>query len=599
MSMMNERAPDPGRASMQRLLHILATRRAAIAVMAAVILTLAGFAVWAAHTTYQSVNDVQRQTTLNDAFQDARHAVAQENLAARRYQLSPDREHIQEFRTARSGLDEALTTVRTHGSPGDISVTQTIQQQNDAAAGWFAKLPGYVINNDVNHVVGVTDGHLQPMFDSMTTTLNISGRAHRRAALASLSRSRSSEKVVVATTAITVALGMLLLASATAVMRYRERLERIRVREVDRLTRAALTDSLTGLGNHRAFEEDLQRDLAQAEQTGRPLTLALLDLDGLKQMNDAHGHQVGDECIRAVGTTLAAVGHGARGYRIGGDEFAVIVHGRRAIDTLYLVQHLETGISSNSGAWAVSASGGVAEANPMLGRDGLIRRADLALIQAKRTRRRCLVYNEALEPTLTTPDQIAEQRHTDALATALARAVDAKDAYTHSHCETVSELCGMIGQELGLTGPHIARLRLAGLLHDVGKIGITDTILRKPGPLTEDEFTVMKTHTRLGHAIVTAAERPIEAEWILHHHERIDGSGYPDGLSGADIPLESRIILVADAFEAITADRPYRMHRSADAAMAELERHTGTQFDPVCVAALSRVVRTTVEQQAA
>ena len=338
---------------MQRLLHILATRRAAIAVMAATILTLAGFAIWAARTTYQSVNDVQRQTALDGAFQDARHAIAQENLAARRYQLSPDREHIYEFRTARTELDESLATVRAQGSPGDISVAQTIQQQNDQAAGWFAKLPGYILSNDVMHVVGITDGRLQPMFDSMAATLDITGRAHRKAALASLSQSRWSEKVVVATTGITVALGMLLLASATAVMRYRERLERIRLREVDRLTRAALTDSLTGLGNHRAFEEDLQADMAEAAVTGKALSLALLDLDGLKQTNDAHGHQVGDECIRAMGATLAEAGHGARAYRIGGDEFAVIVPDRRAIDTLYLVQHLQATMSVNAGAWPV------------------------------------------------------------------------------------------------------------------------------------------------------------------------------------------------------------------------------------------------------
>jgi diguanylate cyclase (GGDEF)-like protein len=341
-----------------------------------------------------------------------------------------------------------------------------------------------------------------------------------------------------------------------------------------------------------------QRDLDHAAETGAELSLALLDLDGLKQTNDAHGHQVGDECIRSVGTALREAGPGTSGYRIGGDEFALIVHERRAVDTLYLVQHLQTHMTAASETWPVSASSGIAESCPTLGRDGLIRRADLALIQAKRSHRRCLLYNEALEPTLSTPDQVAEQRHTDALATALARAVDAKDAYTHSHCETVSELCGLIAQELGMGAGQIGRLRLAGLLHDVGKIGITDTILRKPGPLTDDEFTIMKTHTRLGHAIVSAAERPIEAEWILHHHERVDGGGYPDGLVGEQIPLESRIILVADAFEAITADRPYRMHRSADAAMVELERNAGTQFDPDCVAALGRVVRPQLRQAA-
>jgi HD-GYP domain-containing protein (c-di-GMP phosphodiesterase class II) len=144
----------------------------------------------------------------------------------------------------------------------------------------------------------------------------------------------------------------------------------------------------------------------------------------------------------------------------------------------------------------------------------------------------------------------------------------------------------------------VAKLRLAGLLHDVGKIGITDSILQKPGPLTDAEFAIMKTHTRLGHAIVSAAERPDEAGWILHHHERLDGSGYPLGLVGEQIPLESRIILVADAFEAITADRPYRQHRSPGVALAELTRCSGTQFDPVCVEALRRCVASELREAA-
>ena len=185
-----------------------------------------------------------------------------------------------------------------------------------------------------------------------------------------------------------------------------------------------------------------------------------------------------------------------------------------------------------------------------------MRRADLALIQAKRMNRGAMIYTPDLEPILQSPDEAEESRHRATLATALARAVDAKDAYTHSHCETVAELCAMIGHELGLDASHLSRLRLAGLLHDVGKIGITDSILHKPGPLTAEEYEVMKAHPKLGHDIVVAAERHDEARWILHHHERIDGAGYPAGLSGDRIPLESRIILVADAFEAITADRP-------------------------------------------
>jgi putative nucleotidyltransferase with HDIG domain len=222
-------------------------------------------------------------------------------------------------------------------------------------------------------------------------------------------------------------------------------------------------------------------------------------------------------------------------------------------------------------------------------KDTLIRRAGLALVAAKRAHRQVLVYSPDLE-VAGAPLAEDDERHLSTLATALARAVDAKDAYTHSHCETVAELCVMIAADLGLDAERTARLRLAGLLHDVGKIGVSDAILQKPAPLTPDEALVMRTHPTLGAHIVSAAELYEEAEWILHHHERLDGMGYPDRLAGDSVPLESRIIMVADAFEAITSDRPYRRRRSVAAALDELQQHAGTQFDPECLAALERIV---------
>ena len=137
-----------------------------------------------------------------------------------------------------------------------------------------------------------------------------------------------------------------------------------------------------------------------------------------------------------------------------------------------------------------------------------------------------------------------------------------------------------------MSAEHARKLRLAGLLHDVGKIGVADGILKKPGPLTPAEYDVMKEHAVLGHSIALAAELEEEAVWILHHHERVDGTGYPSGAVGDEIPLESRIILVADAFEAMTSDRPYRTRRSVAEALAELDAQSGMHFDPVCVAAL-------------
>jgi len=141
--------------------------------------------------------------------------------------------------------------------------------------------------------------------------------------------------------------------------------------------------------------------------------------------------------------------------------------------------------------------------------------------------------------------------------------------------------------ELGFDQQHVFKLRLAGLLHDVGKIGVPDSILQKPGPLTEEEYAVMKTHPALGAHILSAAERRAEASWVMRHHERPDGKGYPTGIS--DVPLEASIIAVADAFEAMISQRPYREPRPVEEALEELSRCSGTQFDSRCVAALERV----------
>ena len=375
--------------------------------------------------------------------------------------------------------------------------------------------------------------------------------------------------------------------------------ERMRAeRERDRLEQAALRDSLTGLANHRAFHEDLARHLDARAPDDPPLGLALVDVDDLKRVNDTLGLQAGDARLRAVAQAAREVTpDDGEAYRVGGDEFAIVINERGAWAALGLVHRLQAALVAGEEDGSPAPSGphrelprvtaGLAEAVGDEDKDTLVRRADLALVEAKSSHRDAIIWTEDIrEPAELEPDATIRRRHEQTLATALARAVDAKDSYTRSHCETVSEICALIARALGLEPERIDRLRLAGLLHDVGKIGIADAILQKRGPLSEEEFEVMKTHTTLGHRILEGAELDPEGEWVLHHHERLDGAGYPDGLAGAEVPLESRIILVADAFEAITADRPYRSGRSDAEALEELERHSGTQFDVACVAAL-------------
>jgi HD-GYP domain-containing protein (c-di-GMP phosphodiesterase class II) len=245
--------------------------------------------------------------------------------------------------------------------------------------------------------------------------------------------------------------------------------------------------------------------------------------------------------------------------------------------------------AGTSGSEPFSATVGISEALVLRAKDEVIREADLALIGAKRIHQDVVIYGPDMAPG-TDRGVEEDEHHTRTLASALARAVDAKDSYTRSHCQTVSQLCGLIGAELGLDTGRLTRLRLAGLLHDVGKIGVPDAILNKPAKLTDDEYQHMKRHSLLGYDIVQAADMEVEARWVRHHHERFDGGGYPDGLAGEEIPQESRIILVADAFEAMTSDRPYRQAPGQSFAILELGRHAGTQFDPAVVEALTRVL---------
>ena len=357
-----------------------------------------------------------------------------------------------------------------------------------------------------------------------------------------------------------------------------------------RVERLDLRDEVTGLGNRRALHEDLRRVLERRGGSPGDLAVAILDLDGFERERPALGDEQGDEVLRAVADCLrASMRAEDAAYRIGEEEFAVVLKGERAWGGFRFAQRLRRRLDTHADRLP-SATLGVAEPSGLEGGDTVIRHAALALHEASRAGREVLIYSEALEPTARESHRDLERRHLKTLTTALARACDAKDSYTRSHCETVAETCALIATELGLDDERTAKLRLAGLLHDIGKIGIADAVLQKPSRLTDAEFEVMKTHARLGHSIVGGAELGEVADWILHHHERLDGAGYPEGLSGAEVPLESRVILVADAFEAMTSDRPYRRGRSEGEAFVELERHAGTQFDVSCVDALRRAV---------
>ena len=358
-----------------------------------------------------------------------------------------------------------------------------------------------------------------------------------------------------------------------------------------RAMRLALTDPLSGLGNHRSFQERLKHELLRAEADDEPFTLCLIDVDDFKRINDLYGHPVGDRVLARVGRRLRQNGEA---FRLGGDEFALLLPGVTAEEALSTASSVLARIGSLELAdvGSVTASAGVAGfPHQAFDRDDLIRLADSALYWAKEHgKNRVHVYRPdvvelaELRRLAHGPDRAARFR----AAASLAKAVDARDTYTGSHSTRVAELSAWIAHRLGLDREQIELTRLAGSLHDLGKLAIPEEILRKPGPLTDPERLVLQRHPEIGHRMLENLGVDPVAEWVLHHHERWDGTGYPERLRGEEIPLGARIIFVADAYDAMTSDRAYRGRLTPREAIEELERCSGTQFDPEIVAAFAR-----------
>jgi diguanylate cyclase (GGDEF)-like protein/putative nucleotidyltransferase with HDIG domain len=361
--------------------------------------------------------------------------------------------------------------------------------------------------------------------------------------------------------------------------------------------RLALTDPLTGLGNHRHFHERLQRELAQADEHGGMVSLVFLDIDDFKRINDQFGHPAGDRVLSQVASRLR---QGGESFRLGGDEFAVLLAGMDEQLALATTQSIVQRIAETElgKAGAITVSAGVATF-PQHGRerDSLIRLADGALYWAKehgknqvRLARADVAELSEFRRVASGVDRIARFR----AAASLARAVDSRDAYTGSHSERVANLAAEIATKLGLPAEEVELTRLAGSLHDLGKLAIPEEILRKPAALSDAERLVLERHPQIGYRMLESLGVDPIAYWVLHHHERWDGNGYPDGLAGDRIPLGARIIFVSDAFDAMTSDRLYRESLSHRDAVAEVERCSGSQFDPEVVNAFLACVNAQV-----
>ena len=357
---------------------------------------------------------------------------------------------------------------------------------------------------------------------------------------------------------------------------------------------AADRDPVTGLYNHRAIHQVLDRHLEEAIAEGIPLTVCMLDLNNFKIFNDTYGHMVGDEVLRFVASTLERLcGDTCSAARYGGDEFMLVLPGAGTEVVTEFAAALQKEIAHHGfrrdgeeRIVPVTLSLGMATyPDDGTTRHELLTLADTNMYEAKHSQ-------SGIRSTSSVQRMAHELREDSSFSVldSMVTAVDNKDSYTRQHSEDVTEYALWIAEELEMPEETLTLVRMGGLLHDLGKIGVPSEILCKPGRLTPEEYEILKRHTQLGAMIVgSIPEMACIAEAVRSHHERWDGRGYPDATSEEETPLLGRLFAIADAFSAMTTDRPYRRGTSWEKAIEEIVKCSGTQFDPTLAKAFVNV----------
>lgn len=369
----------------------------------------------------------------------------------------------------------------------------------------------------------------------------------------------------------------------------------------------ANTDELTGLFNHRYFHQRMDEEIARSARFGEIFSLLTIDLDFFKTYNDVHGHLYGDKILRIVAEHIK---NNIRGidlaFRYGGDEFSVILPQVSTDNAVKVAERIRLSFANelDTKGMPVSCSIGVA-GWPTDGvmREEVIQASDAALYFAKQNGKNQVRIASEVDMSTRKSKEGAADTNIVVINTiyALAATVDAKDHYTYGHSKKVSKYASEIATALGYSKEKIATIRTSGLLHDIGKIGVSDAILGKRGSLDENEWEPIHAHPGMGASIIKNVESLRGClPGIQYHHERYDGRGYPTGLKGDSIPLDARILAVADSFDAMTSERPYRKEtRTQEEALEELIRNAGTQFDPVVVQIFVRLMTATIVSELA
>jgi diguanylate cyclase (GGDEF)-like protein len=529
--------------------------------MSLAVVALGALAVWAAIVTQNGADGLSRAGVQTSGHLRAVQALSLIDTSTDALEERIVPADLARLRRAQSVLDDALDRMGSGDVPEARRIAHEaepiVQRMKPAIERFLARPPGY----DSNGTAGPEED-MENIMGELETLLNDLDPDPSRLLETKLQSVTASERTVRATAIVLIPIGLAgVAACAWLLSLYRRRSEATLRATVDVTAEEARTDELTGLPNRRALVEELERRFAAEES----FTLTLADLNGFKRYNDTFGHPAGDALLRRLGRKLAAACEG-RGIaaRLGGDEFCVLLSAETGAGQAHAL--LSEALSDEGEGFRITAASGMA-AVPREAADpsAALRLADSRMYAVKGS---------------------SHPSAEEGMFLALTRMLDERHPGLGSHVEEVADLAVACAEGLGLSADEVSAVHRAAELHDVGKVGIPSEILTKEGPLSDEEWQFMRRHSIIGERIlagVPSLERV--ASMVRSSHERWDGRGYPDGMSGDEIPLGARIVFVADAFCAMTEDRPYAQARSIESARQELRACAGTQFDPTVITA--------------